>query len=348
MRTPYSGNRFISHAILSIALATAASAVHAQTRVRFSFDWLMQGTAAFFLLPQAKGYFKQEGLDVTVDVGNGSAGVLNRVATGTHDLCTADVTALIEFLVQNAGFPTAQLQGIFSLYDASPAAVVTLKRTGITRPADLQGRTLGAPTFDAGRKAFPIFARNNGLDLQKIKWSTMDPPLRETMLVRGDVDAVTGYLFAVHFSLLQRGAKEDEIVAFKYSDSGSTLYGQFIVASPRFIAEQPEAVAKFNRALVRGIREVLADPEAAVQYVRARDPLIDVGLELRRLKMAIDVSMATPAAKSSGIGAVNKLRLEESTAAVVTAFGLKASPNVDNMFNSSFLPSRAERAVFSR
>lgn len=329
-------------------LALSSTAVQAQTRVRVSLDWLFQGPAAFFLLPQAKGYFKEEGLDVTVDAGNGSAGVLNRVAAGTHDIALADVSAMIEFLAQNRGNPNAQLVGVLSAYDASPAAVVTLKKSGITKPKDFEGKTLGAPVFDAGRKAFPLFAKATGIDMSKIKWTTMDPPLRETMLVRGEVDAVTGFLFSNWFSLLQRGAKEDEIVAFKYADFGATMYGSFLVASPRFVAEQPEAIRKFNRAFVKGMREVVANPDAAVQFVKARDPIIDVPLETRRLKMAIDISVATPNVKANGVGAVNKLRLEESTAAVVSAFGLKQSPDVDNMFNSSFLPSRSDRMIFSK
>lgn len=333
-----------------LVLGTTASSASAQqlTRVRVSLDWLFQGPAAFFLLPQAKGYFKEEGLDVTVDAGNGSAGVLNRVAAGTHDLSLADVSSMIEFLANNRGNPQAQLQGVFSLYDASPAAVVTLKKSGITKPKDFEGRNLGAPVFDAGRKTFPLFAKATGIDLAKIKWTTMDPPLRETMLVRGEVDAVTGFLFSNYFSLLQRGAKEDELVIFKYADYGATMYGSFIIASPKFVAEQPEAIRKFNRALVKGVREVVANPDAAMQYVRARDPIIDVPLETRRLKMAIDISVSTPNTRANGIGAVNKLRLEESTAAVVAAYGLKESPVVDNMFNSSFLPSRSERMVFSK
>jgi NitT/TauT family transport system substrate-binding protein len=334
-------------ALVAAALAIVATGASAQTtRVRFSLDWLFQGPSAFFLTTAAKGYFKEEGLEVVIDAGNGSAGVLNRVAAGTHDMALADVGAMIEFLGNNEQNPQARLQGVLVFYDASPAAVVTLKRTGIKTPKDLEGRNLGAPIFDAGRKNFPMFAQAVGIDTAKIKWTTMDPPLRETMLWRGEVDAITGFIFSNWFSLLQRGAKDEDIVAWKFADYGTSVYGSFIIASPRFVAEQPEAIRKFNRALVKGVRDVLKDPDAAIQFVRARDPLIDVPLETRRLKMAIDVTMNTANFKSGGMGGVNKVRLEESTAAVVRAYNMKSSPNVDNMFNSSFLPGRGERQIW--
>jgi NitT/TauT family transport system substrate-binding protein len=66
------------------------------------------------------------------------------------------------------------------------------------------------------------------------------------------------------------------------------------------------------------------------------------------MKMCIEDSIATPDFRSNGIGAINKLRFEDTVAQVVSAFGLKTTPNVDNLFNSSFLPSRSERQVFAK
>ena len=72
-----------------------------------------------------------------------------------------------------------------------------MKSKGITKPKDLEGRKLGAPTFDGGRQMFPALAKANGLDMNKITWITMDANLRETLLVRGDVDVITGFLTSV-------------------------------------------------------------------------------------------------------------------------------------------------------
>jgi NitT/TauT family transport system substrate-binding protein len=337
-------------AIAGLTLAALATTAAAQqtTRIRFQLDWRFEGPAALFVLPVAKGYFKQEGLDVVVDAGNGSGGTVTRVASGAYDMGFADIAAMIEFLAANQGIPGARMQAVYMLYDYSPAAVLALKKSGITKPADLNGKTMGAPVFDAGRKAFPLFVKANNLDSSKIKWTSMDPPLRETMLARGEVDAITGFYFTSLLNLNARGVKDEEVVVLKYPDYGVNLYSNTVIANQKFIDANPQAITGFLRALTKGIRDVVADPDGAIQYVKQRDPLIDEALEKRRLRLALDTVIATPAFKANGIGAVNKLKLEDTVAQVVTAFGLKTTPNTDTIFNSSFLPSAGERQVFRK
>jgi len=168
------------------------------------------------------------------------------------------------------------------------------------------------------------------------------------MLVRGEVDAITGFTFTSLLNLNARGVKDEDVVMMKYAENGVKLYGNVIIASQKFINENPNAVAAFLRAFTRGARDVIANPDAAIDTVlKTRDPLIDAALEKRRLRMAIADSIGTPAFRSGGFGTINKLRFEDTVAQVVQAFNLKVPPDVDSLFNSSFIPSASERRIFN-
>ena len=317
---------------------------HAQTAIRFQLDWRFEGPSALFLAAQAKGYFKEEKLDVTIDPGNGSGNAVNRVAAGTYDMGFADLAALMEFWGNNANVPTRPV-AVMMVYNNTPAAIFALKKSKITKPSDLHGKRLGAPVFDAGRRAFPIFAAANSLDEKQISWTSMDPPLRETMLVRGDVDAITTFTFTSLMGLNARGVKDEDIVILPYPQYGVKIYSNAVIASPKLIKENPEAVKAFLRALTKGIRDVIADPDAAVKMVKARDPIIDEALERKRLKLAIKGSIVTADAKAEGFGDVNDARLALMAAQVTDAFKLKERIDPKAVFTAEFLPPKAQRNI---
>jgi NitT/TauT family transport system substrate-binding protein len=332
-------------AIAAIAAPTPAAAQ--ETKIRFQLDWRFEGPAALFLVPAAKGYFKQEKLDVTIDAGNGSGGTVTRVASGTYDMGFADIAALMEFWGNNPTAPTKPV-AVMMVYNNTPAAVFALKKSGITKPADLAGRKLGAPVFDAGRKAFPIFAKANGLDAAKIPWTSMDPPLRETMLVRGDVDAITGFHFTSLLNLNARGVKDEDVVILPYAQHGVKLYGNAIIVAEEFLKKNPEAVRGFLRAFTRGMKDVVADPAAAIASVKARDGLIDTALETRRLKLALTGSVLTADAKTEGFGEVNGPRLSLMASQVNDAFGLKDRIQPDRIWAAGYLPAKDQRNLFAK
>ncbi|MEW6465023.1 MAG: ABC transporter substrate-binding protein [Pseudomonadota bacterium] len=327
----------------ALAFGAGLGSAHAQaTPIKFQLDWRFEGPSALFLLPAAKGYFKDAKLDVSIDAGNGSGGAVTRVASGTYDMGFADLAALMEFHANNPDAPNKPV-AVMVVYNNTPAAVMALKKSGIAKPADLSGKKLGAPVFDAGRRAFPIFAKANGVS--NVTWVSMDPPLRETMLMRGDVDAITGFSFTSLLNLEARGAKPADIVTLPYADNGVKLYGNVIIATPKMIKEQPEAVRAFLKAFARGAKEVMANPDAAIEYVKQRDGIINVDLEKRRLRLAIDSVINSPDARAEGFGQAVPARLALMASQVSDAFGTKTRVNPDAVWNGSFLPSAAELNV---
>jgi len=334
-------------AALTGSVLVIGAAQAQETRIKFQLDWRFEGPAALFLAAKAKGYFQQEKLDVTIDAGNGSGNAVNRVASGTYEMGFADLAALMEFHGNNPTAPNKPV-AVMMVYNNTPAAVFALKKSGIKAPADLVGKKLGAPVFDAGRKAFPIFAKANNIDMQRVNWVSMDPPLRETMLAKGDVDAITGFYFTSLLNLNARGVKDEDVVILPYPQFGVKLYGNVIIASEEFIKKNPEAVKAFLRAFTKGAKDVIADPDGSIKFVKERDAIIDEALEKRRLRLAINSSIATADARAEGFGEVNAPRLALMASQVADAFTTKDRVNPDRIWNGSFLPSKEARNVLGK
>jgi NitT/TauT family transport system substrate-binding protein len=335
--------RFLLKSTVALATVFSLGASLAQTTpLKFQLDWRFEGPAALFLTPAAKGYFKAAKLDVTIDAGNGSGGTVTRVASGAYDIGFADLAALMEFHANNPDAPSKPV-AVMMVYNDTPASVMALKKSGIKTPADLNGKKLGAPVFDAGRKAFPIFAKAN--NISGVQWTAMDPPLRETMLARGDIDAITGFTFTSLLNLEARGVKAEDVVVLPYASHGVKLYGNVIIASPKLIKENPAAVKAFLVAFAKGAKEVIANPAAAIADVKARDGIINTELETRRLKLAIDTAINSPNARAEGFGQINPARLSLMASQVSDAFNTKNRVNADAIWNGAFLPSKAELNV---
>ncbi|MYL23484.1 taurine ABC transporter permease [Halomonas alkaliantarctica] len=329
---------------VALALTLGATASHAQeTDIRFQLDWRFEGPSAPFLMAVERGYFAEEGLDVQIDSGSGSAGAINRVASGAYEMGFGDLNALIEFLAENPDGPG--ITGVYSVYDGTPAAVFARKDSGIETPADLAGKTIAAPTFDTGYRAWGIFAAANDLDPDAVEWQNVDPTLRETLLTRGDVDAITGFYFTSLLNLEERGMGQDDLTIMPFPEYGVPLYGNAIISSEAFAEENPEAVRGFLRAFNRALGETLKDPDAAIEYVKNRDALIDVEMETRRLKLALDSVVDTPDAREYGVGGVDEQRLREAIQLVADAYDLPTLPSPGQVFDSRYLPPREERML---
>jgi NitT/TauT family transport system substrate-binding protein len=329
--------RSVLWAVLVAALAAVGVG---QTTLKFTLDWAFQGPQAPFLVALDKGYYAEEGLQVTIDRGYGSADAVSKIAGGAYDLGFADINSMIEF---NARNPDQALIAIAMVYNYAPFSIVTLRGRGITHPQDLEGRKIGAPVGDASRRLFPVFVKAVGIDPGKVTWVSMDAPLREPLLIRGDVDAISAHFFTAVLNLKAAGIPEDQIQVFLYAEHGLDLYGNAVMCSPRLLQEKPDAVRGFLRALTRAWHDTLANPDEAIESVRRRDPLIDPKVEKERLLLAINVCMLTPEVRERGFGAVKLVRLAGSIALVAEAFGLPVAPTPDKVFTDAFLPPLEER-----
>jgi NitT/TauT family transport system substrate-binding protein len=324
------------------ASAGFARIATAATPLKFTLDWRYEGPAALFLTALDKGYFRDEGLDVTIEPGTGSREAIPRVATGGFDAGFGDVNSLIRFRDEN---PNIDLKAVMMVYDRPPFAIVGRKSRGITNdPKSLEGKKLGAPAGDGAFAQWPMFRKVNGIDDGKIKLENIGFPVREPMLASGEVDAIFGFAHTSLINLQARGVPAADIVTLLMADHGIELYGNAVIVSSRLLAEKPQTVRGLLRAITRSVRDVVAGPEAAIAGVLQRNEGARPEIELERLKMALDHYVMTPTVKANGFGGIDKARWQRALDQIALSVPLKDKAKAGNAFAEGFLPAEAERA----
>jgi NitT/TauT family transport system substrate-binding protein len=328
-------------AVVLFSLATSAFAQKA-TPVRFALDWRFEGPAAPYLVAIDKGYYKAEGLDVSIDPGTGSVEGINRVASGAYDMGFADINILVKYRDNPRNLPVKM---VMMVYDTPAFSIVTLKKNGIAKPKDLEGKVLGAPAADGAWAQWPIFVQANKIDASKVKVENIGFPVREPMLAQGKVDAITGFWFSSFMNLKAQGIAAGDIVVLHMRDWGLDLYGNGIIVNPDFMRFSPKAVGGFVRGTIKGIQETLRDPNAAIDSVIKRNPIAKRDVELERLKLSLERNFVTPDVRKNGIGAIDTKRLERSIEQIGLTFQYSNKPKPADIFTAQYLPPREQRLV---
>jgi NitT/TauT family transport system substrate-binding protein len=332
-------NRWIA---LIFCAVSGISFAQKETQVRFALDWRFEGPAAPFFVAIDKGYYKAEGLNVTIDPGAGSVEGINRVASGAYEVGFADINSLIKYRDNPRNLP---VKAVMMVYDTPAFSIVSLKKNGIAKPKDLEGKVLGAPAADGAYAQWPIFVRANQIDATKVKIENIGFPVREPMLAQGKVDAIAGFWFSSYMNLKANGVKGEDIVVLHMRDHGVDLYGNVIIANPDMMRHSPRAVAGFVKATIRGIQDTIKSPETAIDSLMKRNPIAKRDVELERLQLSLQKNFVTPDVQKNGLGNVDMKRLERSIDQIGLTFQYTNKPKAGDIFSAQFLPAKDQRLV---
>ncbi|AJE48792.1 ABC transporter substrate-binding protein [Celeribacter indicus] len=299
--------------LATILLSPAASQAE---DVTVQIDWLPAGDKAFVYAALYQGYFEEEGLDVTIVSGRGSSDALTKLATGSADFATGDISALFSAAAEQ----DIPVKAIYSIFTKQPSATVVLAESGIESIADLKGKTNAFAALSGSQAVFDHVLAKNGISRDDIELRQAEPAVLAPLLSSGQVDAIGAWVTTapLALALLQENGKEGRVLP--WADFGLEGYGLSLYTSDRMIAENPEVVSSFVRAFGKGVEFSIQHPEETIDALIASAPEIDREIALAQLEAAIPL-MSNEISDADGMGALRSERLKAGWEVVAASQG---------------------------
>jgi NitT/TauT family transport system substrate-binding protein len=281
---------------LAAALAAfVAAPATAQEAVSLRLNWYLGGLHVPYYYGKDQGYFKAEGIDLTINEGRGSANTVQVVAAGSDTFGMADSSSVISLAAKGA-----EIKSVMSLLNSTGFSVVSLASTGIRTPKDLEGKSLAVSPGDPLGQLFRALAAHNKLDMSKISFVQVDPAAKVVAVLEKKADALLGGADDQYFLIKYRG---HEPHALRYADHGANIVGMTILAKQDTIKAKPDMVRRFVKASVRSWEESKKNPGAAVDAALKVKPDLNRQSTLDQLMVDIELLDSPNSKGRVGLGA---------------------------------------------
>jgi NitT/TauT family transport system substrate-binding protein len=319
-------------AIVGLVVALGPGTPSAQPppqKVVFALNWFPVGDHAAYWVALEKGYYRQRGLDVDMQNSKGSGDSIAKVDTGRADVGLADSAVVIASAARGT-----KVKVVGMVFDKSPLNIWSRKDAPITKPKDLEGKTVAAPPGDGQRQMFPAFARLNGIDQSKVTWVNVEPAAKVPALAEKRVDAVADYTTGMPF--YEKAIGKGNVVMLPWADHGFDMYSMSIIASEKTMKERGPVLKAFLEASYLGWRDVMSDPKSALEIFKKRVPEIDLSIIEPNMMMGLEL-MKTDRYAKNGIGWMEEKKMCDSVDLVNTYMGVPTKVECKAVYTNEFL-----------
>ncbi len=317
---------------LAVALSMAVlggSVAKAADEVSIRLNWYLVGFHAPIYLGKEKGFFSDEGIDLTINEGRGS-GVAAKVVGAKDDLFgIADAGTMI--IAAAKGIP---IKAVMSPMNISPFGVVSRADANIKTPKDLEGKRLAVTAGDSLTQLFPAVIKANGLDESKINMVFVDPAAKVVSVLEKKADALLGSADAQFFQIEAKGVKAS---ALNFADIGVNTVGLSIIAHEDTVKEKGDLIKRFVKAMRRSYEAAQKDPDAAIASAVKSKP--DVKADVLKGQLMVDLGLLeSPASKGKGIGYGAAEDWDRTISLLKEYRGLKTDRPASSFYTNEFLP----------
>jgi NitT/TauT family transport system substrate-binding protein len=260
----------LSLALVATGLFAFDAAGQSMTAVT-QLGWLRNGEYAPIMMAEAKGFFKDEGIDHKIVDGGPGKNPIPIVAVGQAQfgLATNGMTVVTARLAKDP----VDVVAVGTLFQQAPSSYLTITAPDAppVKPKDMEGKTLG--TQVGTEFLFAAFAKKAGIDASKVKVVTAQATVEP--LMAGKMDYFLGWVVNQTYAIEQEAAKPDAPPtvkgkgwrAIRLSDFGVRTYTDVIFTSGDTLKKNPELVKRYLRAVQKGMQYVIDHPDESVEIL---------------------------------------------------------------------------------
>ena len=327
-------------AILALAFGGAPAPARAATApadrkpvsANLRLNFLINEKHAPFLFGIEKGFYAEQGIDLTVVEGKGSLAAVQLVANRSDTFAFADSTSAVIVAAGGGAVKTVAV-----IQQRSPVVAISFKP--LTQPTDLYGKTVGLNPVGVGT-LWEAFVAQNRLDQSRMTVITMDGPSLLPALLSGRLDATIGLANTEGAAAPLLSGKDAHLLYF--ADFGTNTLAHGIVVHRDTIEQQPDLVRRFLAATVKAWDDALAQKGAAVEALLKRFPDAKREVVTRQFEMTLPL-LHTAATRGQPLGFTAESDVK-ATLELLTRFGgLKTPPSPADVYTNAFLPTRGPR-----
>ena len=312
-------------------IAVVAATAQAAENVVLSTDFGYNGRQSYFFVALEKGYFKDEGLDVKILSGRGSATVIKEVGAGTVEIGFADAGTLI----LARGNEAVPVKMVAMVYVDSPLALITLEKSGIKSPKDLVGKLYADASGSATSMFFTAYAKASGIDPNSVRRIAAESTSLVGLLLNGKADVVGQ--FSVWAPLFAKRAAPNKIKVLLYKDApGFGVYSNGFIVGEAYLKAKPDTVRAVVKALQRGMRDAFADPAEAGRILAKHHPQVEADIGQGETEMVRDIA-TDEFTKKHGLGYIDQAKMKATVDMVASVFNLKNPVKPEDVYAPGFI-----------
>jgi NitT/TauT family transport system substrate-binding protein len=289
-----------------------AAGVAQERDLKFTLDFIPLGRHAPWYVAVAKGYYKEEGLNVTIASARGTADSIRSLDSGVVDLGFIDIPSLVA-----AGADVSTIRMVAVNYQLPPYSVFSINPgANITRPQDMVGKEFSAGNASLIPRIHQAFMKQNGLDPSTLKIVNMDPGSLVAALATRRIQSIG--LFAMSETAIKRAVQDGEVKHMLLANHGLDIYSNGIGVKDDFLQKNPDAVRRFVRASLRGWKDALANPEEAAQLQAQMVKTLNPTVIAEELQVVRRLAVVPDTQRMASAGSISTSSSAPSTSSMPT------------------------------